>query len=226
MAVVKIDKRNLEFINLGDSNEIRTGKMVYAIGNPIGFEFQKTVTAGIISAIDRTIKIEEEGNSSYMEDLIQTDATINPGNSGGALINSYGEIIGVNTVKITSAEGIGFAVPINIIKPIINKFVDTNNFDEAYIGVFAYDKEVIPYLDSKINLDTGIYVASIALDGPCNNVNLRIGDVITKIDNITINKMSDLRSYIYTKEPDTEVEFTVNRNNREHSVRVKLGKKV
>ena len=91
-------------------------------GNPIGFEFRRTVTSGIISAKNRTIKIEEESKSSYMTDLIQTDATINPGNSGGPLIYPNGDIIGINTVKISTAEGIGFAIPINIIRPIIESF--------------------------------------------------------------------------------------------------------
>ena len=104
-------------------------------GNPIGFEFRRTVTAGIISAKNRTIKIEEKDKSSYMTDLIQTDATINPGNSGGALIYPNGDVIGINTIKITTAEGIGFAVPINIVKPIIESFKKTGNFEEATIGI-------------------------------------------------------------------------------------------
>ena len=111
-------------------------------GNPIGFEFRRTVTSGIISAKNRTIKIEEESKSSYMTDLIQTDATINPGNSGGPLIYPNGDIIGINTVKISTAEGIGFAIPINIIRPIIESFKQIGNFEEATIGIYAYDKEV------------------------------------------------------------------------------------
>lgn len=91
---------------MGDSDQIKVGQTVYAIGNPLGFEFQRTVTSGIISAINRTIKIEENEKSSYMEDLIQTDATINPGNSGGPLIDVEGNVIGINSVKITTAEGI------------------------------------------------------------------------------------------------------------------------
>lgn len=226
LAIVKISASNLNYINLGDSDNIKIGENAYAIGNPIGVEFQRTVTSGIVSGINRTIKIEEENNVSYMEDLIQTDATINPGNSGGPLINSKGEVIGVNSVKITEAEGIGFAIPINIIKPILESFVNSGTFEEAYLGIFAYDKEVIPYLESNIDFETGIYVAQISSDGPSKNADLKIGDIITKIDDISINKMSELRNYIYTKKAGEEVNLTILRNKKERNVKIKLGKRV
>ena len=122
LSIVKINAKDLPAVVLADSSLIRVGESVYAIGNPIGFEFRRTVTSGIISATNRTIKLEEADNLSYMTDLIQTDATINPGNSGGPLIYPTGEVIGINTVKISSAEGIGFAVPINVIKGVIKSF--------------------------------------------------------------------------------------------------------
>ena len=153
LAIVKINAKTIEYAKLGDSDSIKVADNVYAIGNPIGFEFQRTVTGGIISAIDRTVKLQENEKDVYMEDLIQTDATINPGNSGGPLINADGEIIGINSVKITSAEGIGFAIPINIIKPVINKLVNAKPIDQAYLGIFGYDKAVIPYIESKQDLD-------------------------------------------------------------------------
>ena len=131
MAIININERKLKYATLGNSDDTHVGQTVYAIGNPIGYEFQRTVTSGIISAKDRTIKLEENGEDVYMEDLIQTDATINPGNSGGPLINSKGEVIGINSVKITSAEGIGFAVPINTVKAVIESFSKTGKFDEA-----------------------------------------------------------------------------------------------
>lgn len=226
LAIVKIAASNLEYITLGDSDNIRIGENAYAIGNPIGVEFQRTVTSGIISGINRTIKIEEDNNVSYMEDLIQTDATINPGNSGGPLINSKGEVIGINSVKITEAEGIGFAVPINIIKPVIESFSVNGNFEEAYLGIFAYDRSVIPYLDSNIEFDTGVYVAQISADGPSKSSGLKIGDIITKIDDISINKMSELRNYIYTKKVGDEVNLSFLRNKKEYNIKIKLGKKV
>jgi len=215
ISIVKINRDGLKYMTLGNSETIKIGEKVYAIGNPIGFEFQRSVTAGIISAKNRTIKIEEDEKLSYMEDLIQTDATINPGNSGGALIDSYGNLIGINTIKINEAEGIGFAIPIDIIKPIINKFISTNEFNEAYIGISGYDKEVIPYLDSGLEFESGIYVAQVSLDGPAYVSGIRAGDIITTIDNISINKMTELRSYIYTKLPGEVVQLRVLRNRKD-----------
>lgn len=225
LAIIKISASNLNHISLGDSDNIKIGEKTYAIGNPIGVEFQRTVTSGIISGVNRTIKIEEDNEASYMEDLIQTDATINPGNSGGPLINAKGEVIGVNSIKIKEAEGIGFAIPINIIKPILESFSVNGNFEEAYLGLFAYDKEVIPYLDNSINFDSGIYIAQISVDGPSKTSGLKVGDIITKIDDISINKMSELRNYIYTKKVGDEVSLTILRNKKERVVKIKLGKK-
>lgn len=221
LAILKINIVTPSYAALGDSDSIRVGESVYAIGNPIGFEFRRTVTSGIISAIDRTIKLEEE---AYMADLIQTDATINPGSSGGPLITPNGEVIGINSVKITSAEGIGFAIPINLVKPIIERITTEKEFIQPTLGVFAYDKEVIPYLDSNIKFEHGIYVAQVNLDGPSNN-SLKIGDIITKIDDVELNKMNDLRKYIYKKNPGDSVNLTVFRNNKEIMVVVNLGKK-
>lgn len=227
LSITKINAKNLEYVTLGDSSQIRVGETVYAIGNPIGFEFRRTVTSGIISAKNRTIKIEETDKSSYMTDLIQTDATINPGNSGGPLIYPNGEVLGINTVKISSAEGIGFAVPINIIKPIIESFKSIEEFEEATIGIYAYDKEVIPYLNggSNANFSKGIYVAQITKNGPADGTELKEGDIITSIDNVTLNTMNDLRQYIYTKKPKDEVILKVTRGKINKEIKLELGKK-
>ena len=228
LSIVKITAKNLPYVSLGDSSSIRVGENVYAIGNPIGFEFRRTVTSGIISAKNRTIKIEEENKSSYMTDLIQTDATINPGNSGGPLIYPNGEVIGINTVKISTAEGIGFAIPINIIKPIIESFKETGKFDEATIGVYAYDKEVVPYLNSSynpINFDKGIYVAQITKNGPSSNTELKEADIIISIDEKELNTMNDLREYIYTKKPNDEVTLKITRGKIKKEIKLVLGKK-
>lgn len=226
LSIIKINAKDLPTITMGDSSTIRVGENVYAIGNPIGFEFRRTVTSGIISAKNRTIKLEEENSLSYMTDLIQTDATINPGNSGGPLIYPNGEVIGINTVKITSAEGIGFAVPINVVKNIIKSFNEDGKFEEANIGIYGYDKEVIPYLtSSNINFTKGIYVAKIIVNGPASNTELKEGDIITSFDGVEINTMNALKEYIYTKSPGDTVILKISRGKVNKEILIKLGRK-
>ena len=225
LSIVKINVKGLPYVTFGDSDKVKVGETVYAIGNPIGFEFQRTVTSGIISALNRTIKIEEEDRSSYMEDLIQTDATINPGNSGGPLINTNGEVIGINSVKLVSAEGIGFASPINMVKPIIESYKQTGDFEEPSLGIYAYDKEVIPYLNNNINIDSGIYVIDVITNGAAEKAGIKANDIITKIDSKPLSKMTQLRSYIYSKNPGDEVVVQVYRRGIITPVKIKLGKK-
>lgn len=225
ISIVKINMKNLDYISLGNSNESRIGETVYAIGNPVGYEFQRTVTSGIISAVDRTVKFTENNQEIYMADLIQTDATINPGNSGGPLIKPDGTVIAVNSVKITSAEGIGFAVPINVIKPVVQKFIENGSFEEATIGIFAYDKNVIPYLNNGIKFENGIYVEEVTKNSSAENSSIKKGDIITKIDGKEINKMNELKEYIYTKNPGDEINLTILRNKNTIETKVTLTKK-
>lgn len=224
LAIVKINAKNLKYVTFGNSSQVKVGEKVYAIGNPIGYEFQRTVTSGIISAVNRTITIEEENKSSYMEDLIQTDATINPGNSGGPLINAQGEVIGINSVKITSAEGIGFAVPINTVKSIVQKFKTEDKFEEATLGIFAYDKNVIPYLNNNLRLTKGIYVVQVKNNSPAAKAGLKEKDILVTIDGRELEKMCDLRCYIYEKKPGDKVQLQVLRNQKEVTIEVTLGR--
>ena len=160
-----------------------------------------------------------------MSNLIQTDATINPGNSGGPLIDEKGNIIGINTIKITSADGMGFAIPINVVKPIIEKIEVAGDFKEAYLGVFAHDSSVIPYIDSSINLGEGVYVESIDELGPAYETEIQVGDIITKIDEREINKMIDLQEYLYSKSPQDEVILSINRKDKKYRIKVILKEK-
>ncbi len=211
LSITKINATNLPYATIGDSSNLKAGETVYAIGNPIGYEFRKTITSGIISSTNRSIRFEENNNVVYMTDLIQTDASINPGNSGGPLLRPNGEVIGVNTVKITSAEGIGFAVPVNVVKPVIENFVTNNSFNEAYLGIYAYDKEVIPYLSSAPNFSSGIYLVHINSDSPAISSGIQVGDIITSIDGKSINNMIELKEYIYTKLPGDTISVNVSR---------------
>ena len=225
LSITKIDAKTPNYAKLGDSSKIRIGQTVYAIGNPIGYEFRRTVTKGIISAKNRTIKIEEENSLAYMSDLIQTDATINPGNSGGPLILPNGEVIGINTIKISSAESIGFAIPINIVKTIIKSYEEKESYEEPTIGIYAYDTEVTPYLDETIKFQEGIYVAKITKNGPADKTELKEKDIITKIDEKEPKTMNDLREYIYTKKPEEEVTLKIKRGKITKDIKIKLGKK-
>ena len=226
LAILKVDKIFDNYIKIGDSNTVRIGQTVYAIGNPIGFEFQRTVTGGIISAVNRTVKIKnEDGTYSYMSNLIQTDATINPGNSGGPLIDNKGNIIGINTIKITSAEGIGFAIPINIVKHIVEKYENEGDFKEPYLGIYAYDSSVISYVNHNIKFSEGIYIESIIKEGPSSITELKNGDIITQIDSTRLNKLCELQSYIFSKSVGDEIILTIIRNNKEKQVKVTLREK-
>lgn len=222
LAIVKINKNNLTPAKFANSDNVRIGNEVLAIGNPLGVEFQRTTTSGIISGINRTLTFEENGETIFMEDLLQTDASINSGNSGGPLINQSGEVLGINTVKITSAEGIGFAIPINIIIPVINKFAENGKFNEASLGILAYDKEIVKYTKSSINVEDGIYVVGLTKKGPAEKAGIKEKDVLVSIDGIKLEKVTDLREYIYSKEPGDMVSLIVSRNNKIEDIKVKL----
>lgn len=225
LSIVKVQANNLSYVEFDDSASLRVGEQVYAIGNPIGYEFRRTVTSGIISALNRTIKIDDTENSSYISDLIQTDATINPGNSGGPLVNSEGKVIGINTVKITSAEGIGFAIPINVIKPVVESFKQKGSFEEATLGIYAYDGDVAEYLNLKDKTSKGVYVSQIINNGPAYYSDLKEGDLITSIDGKSLNTINDLREYIYSKVPGDVVKLNIVRGDTSKEVEVNLGKK-
>lgn len=205
LSIVKVNEKNLPEVNLGNSEGIYVGDDVIAIGNPLGTEFQGTTTKGIISGLDRTFLFEENGEKIFMESLIQTDASINPGNSGGPLIDIEGNVIGINTIKLDDAEGIGFAIPINVIKPVIEKLETDEKFEEATLGIYAYDSYIVPYVNENILVDKGIYISKIDNYGPCGEKGLKVGDIITHIDENEVNKMIEIREYIYSKNPGDKV---------------------
>lgn len=225
LSLTKIKANNLISASIGNSEKIRVGETVYAIGNPIGYQFRRTVTSGIISALNRTIKLQENDEDVYMSDLIQTDATINPGNSGGPLVNTKGEVIGVNSVKITSAEGIGFSIPIDVVKPVISSFTTNGSFEEANLGLFVYDESVSKYLNLKNRFSSGIYIAQIVKGGPADGKGIKEGDIIIKIDDKYLNTINDLRRYIYTKKPGDKVVLNINKGKYTKDIEIALGRK-
>ncbi len=209
LAVVKIDEKGLTPAVLGDAKLCRVGQRAIAIGNPLGLQFQRTVTQGVISATYRTVSTENEsGEKVFMEDLLQTDASINPGNSGGPLLNENGEVVGINTIKVSSAEGIGFAVPINIAKPIVESIASSGSFSTPYFGIYGYDRSIIDYINQDFGTKTGIYVVSVDEGSPAQKIGIKEGDIITHINKIGINTMMDFREQVYRLAPKTEIGIT------------------
>ena len=194
LAILKITGDNLIVAPIGDSNILTVGDPAIAIGNPLGLTFQRTVTSGIISAINRTIG---ESGGIFMEDLLQTDASINPGNSGGPLININGQVIGINTVKVTSAEGMGFAIPINIAKPILKSIVEKGVFITPIIGIQGMDKQMEGFVPG-IKVQNGIYVYQVKSGSPAELQGIKKGDTILSINGASLNTMIEFRSNLYS----------------------------
>ncbi len=213
LGIIKINVENLTPAQLGDSNRLRIGEPVIAIGNPLGLKFQRTVTAGIVSALDRVISVPtERGREKVMENLIQTDASINPGNSGGPLVNNKGQVVGINTVKVTSAEGIGFSVPINVAKPIVNRVVEDGKFVRPGLGVVAFDRDIARYYNKQLGLDKGVLIMEVQTDSPAHKAGLKENDLILRINNKTIDNMLDLRETLYSLRVGDKVTVTFWRN--------------
>ncbi|MBP3502166.1 MAG: serine protease [Clostridia bacterium] len=225
LAILKIKHNFEDSAVLGDSDELKLGQKIYSIGNPIGLEFKRSVSTGVISGTNRNLEFEENGKKIYINNLIQTDAMINPGNSGGALINKAGQLVGITTVKISSAESMGFAVPINIVKPILKKIENAEMFEETTLEFWGYDKYSIDKINININLDSGIYVGQINLNSNLEKSGIKVGDIIMCIDGKKLEKISDLRRYIYEKSPGDIVKLSIKRDKSEFEVDVKLGRK-
>jgi len=203
LAVVKVEKTNLPVADLGDSNNLVIGETAIAIGNPLGTLFERSVTAGIISGLNRSIPI---GYSESIDSLIQTDASINPGNSGGPLLNAEGEVIGINTAKIQSGEGLGFAIPVNIAKPIVDEFIEKGEFSKAYIGIQGVDLEDFEQSSGEdTGLESGVFIYKVYKDSPADKAGLLGGDIIKKIGDNEIETMRQLIKVLYAYRPgDTE----------------------
>ena len=199
--------------------------LVNTIGNPINMSFQKSVGSGIVSGLNRNLEFEESGKKFYLNNLIQTDAMINPGNSGGALINEKGEVIGITTIKISSADLMGFAVPINIVKPVIEKIEKEGSFKEATLKIWCYDKYSINEIEKTVDIKEGVLVAQIEANSNAEKSGLKVGDIIISIDAKTINSIEELKSYIYERYPNDNIILKIKRNNNIFLVNIKLEEK-
>ena len=219
LAVVKIDATDLKVAEFGNSDDIMVGEPAIAIGNPMGLEFQGSVTSGVISALNRTLDINERQLK-----LIQTDAAINPGNSGGALVNADGKVIGINSAKLAAngVEGMGFAIPINSVRAIVDELMSNGKVLRPYIGVGVFDQETAARQGYRLNAEKGVYVEEITLNGPADKAGIRRGDLILEIDGKEINKVGELRAVILEHKAGDTIRVKIERDGSKNDVDVVL----
>ena len=211
LAIVKVERTGLTSADLGDSDSVKTGDIAIAIGNPLGLEFQKSVTQGIISGLDRTIKTEQ----SNMTGLMQTDASINPGNSGGPLLNEKGQVIGINTAKASQGEGLGFAIPINTAKPIVEQIIKSGNFEKVTLGIKGIDVSVFEAATGQnLEAEEGVYIVEVVDATAAQKAGIQAGDVITKVGDTDIATMSDLNKALYRYSKGKKTTVSLNRGGK------------
>lgn len=217
IAVVKVKRKNLQASDIGDSDKIRVGQRVYAIGNPFGLTGGPSVTSGVISAINRTIESER----GLIENLVQTDASINPGNSGGPLVDVTGTVIAINTAIIPYAQGIGFAIPTNTAKTCSDEVINEGT-KRQWIGIIGLSltKEIARYYGLPAN--RGVLVTRIAEGSPAEEAEMTESDIILEINNVQTNKIEDLAKEIQRRKIGDTIRILALHNGRQHFFELKL----
>jgi S1-C subfamily serine protease len=220
LAVIKIKEDNLPVAELGNSDDVKIGEWVLAVGNP--FNLNSTVTAGIISAKGRSINAYENGG---IESFIQTDAAVNPGNSGGALVNTEGKLIGINAAIASptgSYTGYSFAIPVNLAKKVVNDLIQYGQVKRGMLGVSIQEVDSRLVSQKKLNVPKGVYVAKVQENGDAYKAGVKEGDVIVKINGMNITSIQELREQVASHNLGDVLKVTVNRNGREKDINVKV----
>lgn len=227
-AVLKIDAQYVtSVLEFGDSSSLRAGDTVLAIGNPLGLDLSNTVTQGIVSAVDRTVAVSTSAGKWDLN-VIQTDAAINPGNSGGALVNPLGQLIGINSLKISEdgVEGLGFAIPSNDLVPIINEIMEKGQVDRPYIGVGLADFQQIPQMYAQNlpnDVGSGVVVTNIDPNSAAAQAGIQVKDVIVAINDTNVTSSDELRKYLYTElEVGDKASFKIYRGNEQMTIELTL----
>jgi len=230
LALLKIKEKELPFINYGNSDNVKIGEWVLAVGNP--FNLNSTVTAGIISAKGRNINILEHnangGSLAPIESFLQTDAAVNPGNSGGALVNTTGELVGINTAIASnngSYQGYSFAIPVNIVKKVVADLIEYGTVQRAFIGLSIQDIDAKFAEEKRIKQLKGVYINGLTENGAGEEAGIKIGDIVTKIENVAVKSTSELLEQIGKFRPSDKINVTVMRNDKEIVLPVTLKNK-
>lgn len=229
LAVLSIDSSYVsETLAFGDSDSIRPGDSALAIGNPLGLDFSRSVTQGIVSATNRSMTVDTS-DGAWELNVIQTDAAINPGNSGGALINTNGEVIGINSMKISESgvEGLGFAIPSNDVIPIVNELIKNGKITRPYLGVSLANVSEIPqyYLQNVAEAaKTGVMVTGVENNSAAANAGFHQQDIIVAVDGKKVTTSAELRKQLYTKKIGDKISFTVYRGTSKATLSATLQK--
>lgn len=223
LAVLQIEADDLSSIPLGNSDAIRVGEWVVAVGSPFSPNLSHTVTVGIVSALGRSNII---GNNKY-EDFIQTDAAINPGNSGGALLNLDGELVGINTAIATGGferanRGVGFAIPSNMVKNVMDDLIEKGYVQRAWLGVFIQDLDDATARALEIDTRNGALVGDVVDGSPAEKAGIETGDVIVRFNNMDIRDPSHLKNVVSSSSPESNVHVDILRNGRNKTISVNL----
>ncbi|MBI3980434.1 trypsin-like peptidase domain-containing protein [Candidatus Microgenomates bacterium] len=222
LAILKVNAQGLKSAELGDSAKLKVGQLAIAIGTALG-EFRNTVTTGVISGLGRGITAGDPfgGFQERLDDLIQTDAAINPGNSGGPLLNSGGQVVGVNVAVSAQGQNIGFAIPIDTVKEVVQNFNETGKFSRPYLGIrYSQISKQAALLNE---VPEGAYIREVMSDSPAEKAGLQVGDIISKIDNVSLNeKNGGLSQIISKKKVGDTINLTVFRDGKEINVSVIL----
>ncbi|MEM1550613.1 MAG: trypsin-like peptidase domain-containing protein [Candidatus Bathyarchaeia archaeon] len=218
IAVLKIDANNLAVAKLGNSDKLRVGQRVFAIGNPFGLVGGPTVTSGVVSALKRTIYTER----GILRDLIQTDAAINPGNSGGPLVNIEGEVIGINTAIVPFAHGIGFAIPINAAKEVAKEIILYGYYAKSWLGIagVSINRKIAEYYN--LPVEHGVLVARVTPGSPAHKSGIEQGDIILEFDGKRVDGIEDLQRILSEKKPGYTCEATILRGLGKFKTKVML----
>lgn len=233
LAVLEIDGEHVDTVaNLGSSEDIEVGETVMAIGNPLGMDFNNSVTRGIISGLNRNVEVDTNGDGApdWVTEVLQTDAAINPGNSGGALVNADGDVIGINSMKIAQSqvEGIGFAIPIDEALPVVEKLETDGEVSRPLIGISTAPlTQVPPQYQQEIELpedvEGGMVIANVQSGSPADNANLQQFDVITKINGNPVTSIIELRKELFDRgQAGEHVEIEFARDGELHSITLKM----
>lgn len=203
LAIVKSNK-SLPYLAIGSSDELSVGEDILAVGTPLSLSLTHTFTKGIVSALNRTLKVSSSSGEGYMQNLIQHDASLNPGNSGGPLLNSMGEVVGINTLKVSGGEGLGFAIPSKSFESLLGSFVENINYEIPYLGVYGVDSQIASYYDSSLS-STGFYIIDVSAGSPLDECGVGSGCIITRFNGKEICNTLDLKDELYKLSKDDTV---------------------